>query len=235
MDALVEICRRAGQASKPGKDPNPRYLGLIRVDLEALHRGRVEGDELCEITGVGPVPVERAKALLGEAVLKLVITKGVDVLNVTSLGRGPTAAMKVALAWSQPACTAEGCSRTYVQYDHRYGDEYAKTKHTRLDETDPLCTHDHDLKTYSNWALVPGKGKRPFVPPDDPRHPMHAGSDPPSARPDAPPATKPGRSLEEIRAMRSAILRRCSERLEADIAAAARAASTGQPGQASTG
>jgi hypothetical protein len=235
FDALVELCRRAGQASKPGKNPNPRYLALLRLDVEALHRGRVEGDELCEITGVGPIPVEVAKGLLGEAILKLVITNGVDVLNVTSLGRGPTAAMKVALAWSQPTCTAEGCSRTHIEYDHKYAAEYAKTKHTRLDETDPLCTHEHDLKTRLGWALVEGKGKRPFVPPDDPRHPMHAGSDPPSAPPDVRPATKPLRSLEEIRAIRSAIARRCSERLEADIAAAARAARTGQPGQASTG
>jgi hypothetical protein len=45
---------------------------------------------LCEITGVGPVPVEVARRLLGESILKLVITNGVDVANVTHLGRGPT-------------------------------------------------------------------------------------------------------------------------------------------------
>jgi hypothetical protein len=40
---------------------NPRYLALLRVDLEALVRGRVEGDELCEIAGVGPVPARVAR------------------------------------------------------------------------------------------------------------------------------------------------------------------------------
>jgi len=29
----------------------------------------------------------------------------------------------------------------------------------------------HDKKTYDGWALVAGSGKRPMVPPDDPRHP----------------------------------------------------------------
>ena len=171
FDALVELARRACGASKPEKAINPRFLGLLRLDVEALRRGHVEGDELCEITGIGPVPVERAIELLGEATLKLVLTKGVDVANVTSLGRGPTAAMRYALAWTSPTCTVEGCSRTHLETDHRI--EYAATQHTRLSELDPLCDGHHDLKTYTNWALVEGKGKRAFVPPDDPRHPRY--------------------------------------------------------------
>ena len=33
--------------------------------------------------------------------------------------------------------------------------------------------YHHDLKTYKGWALVEGSGKRPMVPPDDPRHPRY--------------------------------------------------------------
>ena len=46
-------------------------------------------------------------------------------------------------------------------------------KRTRVDETDRLCEHDHDLKTFHGWALVAGTGKRPMVPPHDPRHPKN--------------------------------------------------------------
>ena len=151
--------------------PNPRYLALLRVDLAALRRGGVAGGELCEISGVGPVPVSVARELLGEAVLKLVITRGVDVCNVTHLGRGPTAAQRVALAWTSPGCTVEGCARTRIEYDHR--EDWKDTRHTRLDELDPLCEFHHDLKTRHGWALVPGHGKRAMVPHDDPRHPRH--------------------------------------------------------------
>ena len=172
-----EFDRRAGEAGAdllaprlPGR-LNPRYLALLRVDVEALHRGRVAGDELCEIRGVGPVPVSVAEELLGRSVLHLVITRGVDVLNVTHLGRGPTAAQKIALAWASPGCTVQGCWRTRTENDHR--EPWAQTRHTRLDELDPLCDHHHDLKTRSGWALVDGTGKRPMVPPDDPRHPKH--------------------------------------------------------------
>ena len=46
----------------------------------------------------------------------------------------------------------------FVQIDHR--EPWAKTKHTRLDELDPLCPHDHDLKTNQGWSLVEGPGRR---------------------------------------------------------------------------
>ncbi len=150
---------------------NPRYLALLRVDVAALRRGRVAGGELCEIAGVGPVPVSVARDLLGDAVLKLVITRGVDVVNVTHLGRGPTAAQRAALLWTNLTCAVEGCDRRRVEWDHQI--PWAETRHTRLDELDPLCGFHHDLKTRLGYALVPGTGKRAFVAPDDPRHPRH--------------------------------------------------------------
>jgi hypothetical protein len=127
----------AVSAVRPGRPSrmNPRFLALLRVDVEALRRGRVAGDQLCEIRGVGPVPVPVAAGLLGQSVLQLVITRGVDVLNVTHLGRGPTAAQKIALAWASPGCTVEGCWRTRVEHDHRQ--PWKDTRHTRLDELDP--------------------------------------------------------------------------------------------------
>jgi hypothetical protein len=174
FDALIEMARRAGGegAGKQKTSSALQPLGIVRVDHAALCRGQVEGDEVCEIAGLGPIPVQVARDLLGDAVLKLVITKGVDVVNVTHLGRGPTVAQKVALWWQNPQCTAFDCTRVQrIEFDHR--EEWRKTHHTRLDEGDGLCGHCHDLKTYFGWALVEGTGKRPLVPPDDPRHPKN--------------------------------------------------------------
>jgi hypothetical protein len=42
---------------------------------------------------------------------------------------------------------------------------------TVLDNLDRLCPRCHRRKTHDGWALVPGQGRRPLVPPDDPRHP----------------------------------------------------------------
>jgi hypothetical protein len=170
--------------------PNPKHLALIRVDLAALVRGIAEGDELCEITGLGPIPVRVARDLLGDSILKLVISRGVDVANVTHLGRGVNTAQQLALLWTDPQCRVEGCHRTRLQNDHRTG--WTITRTTRLDDTDPLCAHHHDLKTYKGWALVAGEGRRPMVPPDDPRHPRHGTGSPPIRNGDAeaaPPGT----------------------------------------------
>lgn len=179
LDALLAALLVAGSA---GDDPalatitlpktrQPTHLAILRVDLEALVRGWVEGDETCDIPGVGPVSIPAARELLGNATLRLLITRGVDVLNVTHLGRGPTTAQHIALLWAQPGCTVLGCDHRIVPIDHRQ--PWVETHHTRLDELDPLCHTHHDRKTRDGWALVEGTGKRAFVPPDDPRHPRN--------------------------------------------------------------
>jgi Domain of unknown function (DUF222) len=189
-----------GGAASPAQDaPRPRgprtapsFRALLRVDLAALVRGRADSDEMCEIAGVGAVPATVARGLLGDAVLQLVIARGVDVVNVTHLGRGPTAAQRIASLWTSPGCTNEQCSNTLaIQHDHRT--PWAEVHETVLTNLDRLCNPCHDLKTHQGWALVPGKGCRPFVPPDDPRHPHHTGTareaEPPPVTPDPPDAT----------------------------------------------
>jgi hypothetical protein len=185
FDALVELA--GGHA--PGPNPRsaaPKYLGVVRVDVEALVRGAVAGEETCEITGIGPVPVGVARRLLGEALLNVVITRGRDVATVVHVGRGPNAAQKIALLWSQPTCSRAGCDQPWLfaEVDHRV--PWADTHQTVLGELDRLCRHDHRLKTNDGWALVAGRGKRDFVPPGHPHHPGPAprsGPDPPPASP----------------------------------------------------
>jgi hypothetical protein len=139
------------------------------------------GDETCDIAGLGPISVPAARALLGESVLKLVITRGVDV-NVTHLGRGLTAAQQVAQWWLQPSCTTLSCPRWgRLQNDHRV--PYATCRQTSLFNNDPMCSHCHHLKTHLGWAYVPGSGRRALVPPDDPRHPNSANAPPGEAAP----------------------------------------------------
>ena len=179
FDALVALADARSGTPATTKAPTIRHLGVLRVDLTALVRGHPVDGETCEIAGLGPVAVETAREMLGESILKLVITKGVDVVHVTHLGRGPNTAQKIALLWQQPKCSREGCDRSArLEYDHKYDAEYHKTRHTRLDETDPLCDPDHGLRTLEGWALVEGTGTRPMVPPDDPRHPRNTGPPP---------------------------------------------------------
>ena len=147
---------------------------IARIDFDAWLRGYPIEGETCEIAGYGPVAVSAVNELLkGGAFLAGVVTKGKQVLGVAHLGRPPTALQRTALEWLMPTCAREGCNAVVrLQTDHR--DDWARTRVTLLDLLDRLCEHDHNLKTRENWALVDGVGKRPMVPPIDPRHPRHA-------------------------------------------------------------
>ena len=104
--------------------------------------------------------------------MKLAITEGVDVANVVHLGRGPTAAQRIALFWQQPKCANIACSSTLTDTDHR--DPFAEKRETVLGNLDQSCRgRCHPLKTNQDWSLVDGKGRRDFVPPTDNRHPKH--------------------------------------------------------------
>jgi len=174
-DALHQIV--CGETAAPAKATTKI---LARVDLAALLRGYPVGDETCELAGYGPVAVSALRDLIdtGDPFLAAVVTKGTEVVGVAHLGRRPNARQRSALEWLYPTCAAEGCNAlTFLEFDHR--DDWAETHRTVFDLLDRLCSHHHDRKTRDGWELTEGRGKRAFVPPDDPRHPRHR--DPPVA------------------------------------------------------
>jgi hypothetical protein len=150
-DALVALAERALGGSGV-VCAVPAVTMLVRVDASALSRGTTQGGEVCEIAGVGPIAVEQARAMLPEALLKLVITDGVDVSNVTTIGRNRTAAVQAALDWLHPECGVVGChQRQYLDYHHKKS--FRTTRHTKLSELIPLCKHHHDLVEYRGFTL----------------------------------------------------------------------------------
>src|SRR5207244_5411396 len=72
FDAFIALAERTS-GNGTTKKPPARFMALIRADIESLRRGSVEGDEICEIAGLGPIPATVARDLLGDAILKLVL------------------------------------------------------------------------------------------------------------------------------------------------------------------
>ena len=197
--ATVEAASPAGRGDGPGGGRDrgggggggggggQRAKILVRVDFDALLRGHPIDGEVCEIAGYGPVAVSAVRDLMASGgFLAAIVTSGEKVTGVAHLGRRPRAVQDSALEWLDPVCAREGCSHPWVQRDHRA--DWAKTKVTLVDLMDRLCPHDHDLKTRFGWALVEGRGKRPMVPPDDPRHPGRARQASPARAGPSPPA-----------------------------------------------
>ena len=180
-DAFVAMARASMSGGAHGKTASGGSDAkiIMRVDHAAYFRGHTKPDELCEITGIGPVPVSTIDRFLNEgAFLAAVVTKGVDVHSVAHLGRGFTAPQRTALEFRDPECAVVDCSRTDgLERDHRTN--WAETRHTAVDDADRLCDHHHDLKTYQGWALESGSGKRKMLPPDHQGR-TASGTDPPA-------------------------------------------------------
>jgi len=180
-DALAELARRVDRNGSDARRPRRARL-LVRVDLTRLLGMSAVDDEVCELAGYGPIAPSAIRDLLDteDPFLAAVVTKGKDVVGVAHLGRRPNAHQQTALEWLYPTCAAEGCnSLAFLENDHRR--DWSKTHMTIFEWLDRLCGHHHDLKTTEHWALVEGRGKRAFVPPDDPRHPRNAHSPPAAA------------------------------------------------------
>jgi hypothetical protein len=145
-DALVRVVAgdRRGQ---------PKAQVAVRVDAAALRRGFVDGDETCEIPGVGPIPIAVARDLLGDSVFHLVVTDGTDVRAVTSAKRTIPASLRRALLERDRTCAVPGCDAAeHLQTDHRW--DFAKGGPTELANTCRLCAPHHRMKTFDGFRLV---------------------------------------------------------------------------------
>ncbi len=145
------------EAPGPWRPGEPTSVVHVRVDHAALVRGRVEGDELCEIPGIGPIPVEVARRLAVDSILHVLVTDGVDVTTVARAGRTIPAALRRALEERDPVCVVPGCdTRDRLEIDHLV--PYAEGGEVSLGNLARLCHWHHYLKTHHAHRLERGAG-----------------------------------------------------------------------------
>ncbi|MDQ6949270.1 MAG: HNH endonuclease [Actinomycetota bacterium] len=177
-DALVAMAESAGRPGDGAGSSGPRAMVHVRVDHGALVRGHTEAGEVCEVPGVGPIPVATARAWAGDAVLKALVTKGVDVVAVVHAGRTVTAAQRAALEERDPSCVVAGCGITKgLEIDHVDG--WALTRTTTVERLARLCRWHHHLKTHCGYHLEGRAGNWRLVAPGHP--PDDAGPEPTTA------------------------------------------------------
>jgi hypothetical protein len=184
---------KPGGGSKNRLQPGgSRSTVHIRVDLDALRNGSVSGGQICEIPGIGPIPVETARDLMGDALCKLVITNGVDVPTICNLGRHIPRAVMDALIERDPTCVVPGCGvAAHLEVDHWQLD-FAQGGPTRWSNLARLCHFHHQLKTTKGFRLEGGPGNWRWVGPPprrDPHAPSHPGWEPDPPDLDPPMAT----------------------------------------------
>jgi uncharacterized protein DUF222 len=159
-DALVEL------VSHPPSD-GPRAMVHVLVDHEALRSGTARADQRCEIPGIGRIPVQTARALAEDSILKVLVTKGVDVRAVATRGRTISARIRTALELRDPTCVVPGCDkRRGLEIDH-YRVAFADGGSTTLDNLARICRWHHYQKTHLGCRLNGRPGAWAWETPSD--------------------------------------------------------------------
>jgi hypothetical protein len=154
--------------SAPRSRSTTKVETLVVIDAAALRRGTTEGDELCEIEGIGPVSVQAATELLTEGGLRYLVKEGFDIKTVTKATRDIARSVDMALVVRDRTCARPGCGkRLGLERDHREVD-FAENGPTELDNLVRLCPQCHDLKTFGGWRLEGGPGAWKWVAPPKP-------------------------------------------------------------------
>ncbi|AKL72489.1 protein of unknown function DUF222/HNH endonuclease [Actinobacteria bacterium IMCC26256] len=156
-DALMALCD--AKTASTTKTTRPNVVMNIRVDLGAINRGHSEHGEICEIAGVGPIPVATAKEYLGEAFLKLLIVDGVDIKTVAHMGRHIPAPLRTAIEERDRVCQVPTCDMTTgLEIDHIK--PFAEGGAASLENLVRLCKRHHHQKTHDGYRLVKIKPQR---------------------------------------------------------------------------
>ncbi len=176
-----------------GRGPGTQII--VRTDLSALRRGHTRPGEVCEIEGLGPIPVDEAIATMGRALCHLVVTNGVDVTTISRMGRNIPLPLALALLERDRTCVVPGCDVTKgLEFDHWQVD-YAQGGTVSMDNLARLCKHHHRLKTHQGFRLMGGPGQWEFVAPDTPKKPTRKPRRRSTTKGTAPPPTDPGPRL----------------------------------------
>jgi hypothetical protein len=154
-DALVALCeaKTAGaQGLSAAKPIRTNAVMNIRVDIDALKRGRTEHGEVCEIAGVGPIPVATATEYLGEAFLKLLVMDGTDVRTIAHMGRAIPAKLRTGLEERDRVCQVPTCDMSVgLEIDHII--PFAEGGPASLENLVRLCKRHHLQKTHDGYRL----------------------------------------------------------------------------------
>ena len=166
-DALVEMAECSSTGGK-AFGSKPKAIVHVRVDHAALVRGATEANEVCEIVGVGPIPVATARALAEDAWICSLVTDGEDIKAVTSMKKTISARLRRAVEERDQTCAVPGCD-----VRHRLEIDHTLPRHqkgpTELNNLDRLCKWHHYLKTHRGYGWEGTRGNRVWRgPPDEP-------------------------------------------------------------------
>jgi hypothetical protein len=167
-DALLElVTENRIIGSEPGRRTRPKAMVIVHLSYEAMTRGSLADGDVCEIKGVGPVPLEAARRLATDSILRILVTKGGQPMAVTPGVRTVPRALRLVVEARDTVCIVPGCDVSRgLQFEHRK--DFALLGPTDTENCGLMCPAHHDMKTYLGYRLNKADdGSFTFTPPDD--------------------------------------------------------------------
>lgn len=158
-DALMALITGSRSEAITASPPLPTLLAgtkpLIQVVVAA---DTIAGDNEnpAELDGYGPIPAELARRLAADATWRRILTdpESGAVLDVGRTRYRPPRALVDYVTSRERVCGFPPCGRNakYCQIDHAV--PFEKGGRTSPDNTGPLCTRHHLLKTHTGWTIT---------------------------------------------------------------------------------
>jgi len=179
-DGLLRAMRAAAGGSADDVVPVRKEL-VIRVDHSAFTRGHTHPGEVCEIRGLGPVPVSVAREIAADAFLKALFHDGTEIKLVKHHGRHIPAELRTALLDKHQVCVDPGCNRCQgLELDHF--DPVAQGGETSSRNVGPKCKPGHKAKTRTDNARTRAMKDAGTLPPRPPPRPTRRARAAPNER-----------------------------------------------------
>jgi hypothetical protein len=114
-------------------------------------------DRASEVTSLGPIPADLARALAADGRWRAWLTDAEGAVTATgSIGYVPSAAVARLVRAREPHCRFPGCRQPAVRCDLDHALPWPQGR-TTADNLGPLCRRHHNLKTHGSWELRPGE------------------------------------------------------------------------------
>jgi hypothetical protein len=156
FDAMGRMADSSAAAAVAANGRKAPPTVVFRIDHTAFLRGHTVPGEICEIVGIGPVPVAVVQRLANDAIFKALITDGTDIRSISHLSRVIPTRLRTGIEELQPECVISGCHvNRHLELDHNIPIE--EQGPTTLWNLNRLCHHHHRIKTIQKMRLT-GEG-----------------------------------------------------------------------------
>ena len=135
-------------------------------------------DEVCEIDGIGPIPIAEAERLVSDAYLRVLLVKGGQVEVISTTTRTIPPRLRAVLEHRDRTCVVPGCDVSWnLEIDHRV--PFSQGGATDEENLARLCHAHHRDKTAGRAILerweddqgAPRWAWHPTSRPNEPRTP----------------------------------------------------------------